>query len=369
MAKTKQMSLKDSIYIRTLHQKFGITIYKIMNSPKLYPTLACYPKTTLYRHAKKPLDAEDIDRRKFNTGRKRKTTVRELRTIKRQVKIMREEYGTFTSRQLQIACGLENSMSNSTFRRALKSLGYQWRNTRRKGKLLKKDLVKRVEFCNKMNRLKINTQEFWCNNIALYVDGVGFEYKSNPYEHAKELGSREWRMKSEGLDFNCTAKGAKEGKKMSKFMVGMSYGKGVILCVPLKRRMCGEYFAQIVRDEILPALHRSGKASKRILQDGDPSQNSKKSLKELYRQNIRLFSIPPRSPDLNPIENLFNQVRMKIKSDSLSKQLTFESKETFRERVQNLLVNFDQQKINNIIKSMPKRVKMIKKGKGKRIKY
>ena len=42
--------------------------------------------------------------------------------------------------------------------------------------------------------------------------------------------------------------------------------------------------------------------------EGDPSQNSKRARDELLRQNIRLFSTPPRSPDLNPIENLFNQV-------------------------------------------------------------
>ena len=159
----------------------------------------------------------------------------------------------------------------------------------------------------------------------MYVDGVGFEYKSNPYEHAKSLGAREWRMEGEGLNINCTAKGAKEGKTNCQFMVGMTFREGVVLCVPLTRCISGEYFAQIMKNDVKDALVRSKKKSKRILQDGDPSQNSKKAKDELFHQNIRLFPIPARSPDLNPIENLFNQVRRKIKEDSLSKQLERES--------------------------------------------
>ena len=169
----------------------------------------------------------------------------------------------------------------------------------------------------------------------------------NNNEHAKSLGSREWRMVSEGLDVNCTSKGCKEGKTVSSFMVGMTYEKGVVLCVPLEKRITGDYFAELIRTEIKTALAASGKMAKRILQDGDPSQNSKKARDELFKQNIRLFSIPPRSPDLEPIENLFNLVRRTIKKDSLNQQLLRESKFEFTERVRNLLLNYDTERIDN----------------------
>ena len=133
----------------------------------------------------------------------------------------------------------------------------------------------------------------------MYVDGVRFEYKSNPYEHAKSLGSP-------------------EGKANCQFMVAMTLNEGVVLCVPLSKRISGEYFAQIVKKDVKDELVRSKKKSKRILQDGDPSQNSKKAKDELFRQNIRLCGIPARSPGLNLIKNLFNQVRRKIKEDSLA---------------------------------------------------
>ena len=366
--RNRGMSAQDSVYIRTLTQKCGIAVCEILKNPRKYPRISKYPKSTIYRHAKKNLDDLIVDNRHKNKGRPRKSNPRIKRIIKREITQMRNSHGTFSSAELQTACGL-NNISNSTFRRILKDMGYNWRNTRRKGKLLEKDLKERLKYCRKMERLELNTPNFWCEGIALYVDGVGFEYKSNPYEHAKSLGSREWRMKSEGLQLNCTSKGRKEGKTNCQFMVGMTYEQGVVLCVPLVKRITGEYYSEIIKNNLRDALVRSKKSSKRILQDGDPSQNSKRARDELFRQNIRLFSIPARSPDLNPIENLFNQVRVKIKTDSLQKQLQRETKEAFIQRVTGLLLDFNKTRIDNLILSMPKRVKMVLANKGLRIKY
>lgn len=369
MAKLIQMGFRDSIYLRTLCQKCNVTVYQIIKDRAKYPSLAKYSRTTLYRHAKKPLDSDELDRRQQNPGRPKKVTARDKRVIARQIQVLRAEVGSFSSADLQTSCGLDRNMSNSTFRRALRGLGYKWMNTRRKGRLLPSDLKMRVAFCKKMERLALNTPRFWCGGIAMYVDGVGFEYKSNPYEHAKSLGAKEWRMSSEGLHMNCTAKGAKEGKTMCKFMVGMSFDKGVVMCVPLTEKMCGNYYARLIRDEFHVALERCEKPGKRILQDGDPSQNSKAARNELRRQHILLFAIPPRSPDLNPIENLFNQIRRSIKEQALQKRLERETKEQFILRVQELLFNFDKDRVNNLILSMPKRVNMVMKKEGIRIKY
>jgi transposase len=43
-----------------------------------------------------------------------------------------------------------------------------------------------------------------------------------------------------------------------------------------------------------------------FLQDGDPSQNSRIAMKALESVKAKLFAIPPRSPVLNPIENVFH---------------------------------------------------------------
>lgn len=259
-------------------------------------------------------------------------------------------------------------MSNATFRRGLNKMGYKHRTTRRKGKLINTDLQKRVKFSRKILKKNLLLQ-FWTEGIAMYLDGVGFEYKSNPFDHAKNLGAREWRLRKEGLAYQCTSKGAKEGKKYVKFMVGISHGAGVVLCQPLDRCISGQYFAEMIETNIADALRNSGKTSNRILQDGDPSQNSKMAKRAMDRANIKLFAIPPRSPDLNPIENLFNQIRTMIKKDSMKNVIMKESREQFTVRVKQLLLDYDINKINRLIESMPKRIQMVIDSKGQRTKY
>ena len=52
--------------------------------------------------------------------------------------------------------------------------------------------------------------------------------------------------------------------------------------------------------------------SRIFIQDGDPSQNSAVARKALNRIGAKLFSIPPRTPDLNPIENAFHLVKRSL---------------------------------------------------------
>ncbi len=43
--------------------------------------------------------------------------------------------------------------------------------------------------------------------------------------------------------------------------------------------------------------------------NNDPSQRSKTAWKAMNKAGATLFTVPPRSPDLNPIENLFHIVK------------------------------------------------------------
>ena len=307
-SKTKKtMSDQLSSRVRTLYQIGKVDIKDMMNKKK-FPEISKFSKATLYRHAVRPLDEITHDRRHNNTGRPKKSNARDVRRIKRQIKILREHYGSFSSRDLQEACGLSSTMSNLTFRRILKANKIKWLNTRRKGKLTKDDMKLRRKWYRKCVKHNCLTTAFWQRDIAMYIDAVGFEYKTNPYELARNLGKKEWRRVDEGLHYACTSKGQKEGKKQVRFMVGMAYNKGVVMCVPLKKNMSGQYFSNIIEEHLAPILEETESSSRRILQDGCPCQNAKKARRKLDQKNIKLFKIPPRSPDLNPIENLFNQV-------------------------------------------------------------
>ncbi len=368
--KNKQLSYCQSCQLRALVQYGNVKVSTIIkNENNQFPGFVDIPAPTLYRHSRYPLDGRDpVDRRKLNKGRPPLLNERDLRLIKRQVTVLRELEGTFSSPRLQ-----ENSTgrktSNSTFRRYLRTMGYGYRNTRRKGVLKKKDLNKRLEFAKKIKRLGLG-HEFWKKGISFYLDATGFVYKKNPLDQARTPKAREWRKKSEGLSYQCTTKGSKEGTTQKKFMVAISYDKGVVMCKEFQFRLNGYKLARMVRRDFPLAFTLSNiPKAKRILQDGCPVQNSKRGKRAIERLGGHLFCIPARSPDVNPIENFFHLVGKELKRQALERRITSETEQEFVDRVIMTMNEFPVESINKIIESMDKRIDMIIKNGGQRTKY
>ena len=112
------------------------------------------------------------------------------RKVKRSLMGLRKSAGSFTSRSIQTDSGV-NHVCNRTIRRCLNRRGYYYLQSRKKGLLLKTDLTKRLKFCHKVRRLKI-TQQFWREGISFYLDGKGFEYKTNPQGAGRCPSAREF---------------------------------------------------------------------------------------------------------------------------------------------------------------------------------
>lgn len=170
-----------------------------------------------------------------------------------------------------------------------------------KGVVTKDDCQKRLTFAKRWVKEK---DTFWRDGIAFYFDGVGFLHKTNPCETAASCRGKVWRKVTEGLHSQCTAKGNKVGYggKQVKFFVAISYDRGVILAEQYDT-LNGESFANFIRSHFEQMFVDSAKTSNVWLQDGDPSQNSAKSKDAQKDVGAYLFPIPPRSPELNPIEN------------------------------------------------------------------
>ena len=327
-----------------------------------------YSKATIYRHATKALgQSSREDKRKKNKGRPRKLSIRDERKIIRSIPALRKEEGSFSSKRIAGHAGLaRENISNRTIRRCLNRHGYNYRQSRKKGLMSAQDRAKRVKFCRKVKSLMC--AEFWKKYISMYVDGVGFEYKTRPLEQARAPSGREWRLKSEGLKL--TMKGKKEGARNANFMVGISYGKGVIAIQQYYGQITGAKCARITNQTLAPAIERSvAPRARRILQDGCPRQNAKNALQALKKHKIKVFNIPARSPDLNPIENLFNTAKRKLRRQALDEKIERETFEEFSQRVKEMLLNFPANDIDKIIDSMGKRVDTIIKTGGYRTKY
>jgi transposase len=234
----------------------------------------------------------------------------------------------------------------------------------------RKDIKDRLNFARKVK--KTLPADFWTSGISFYLDGTSFVHKTNPNDQAKSQKSMVWRKRSEGLNPNCTSKGKKAGSggRMANFIVAIAYGKGVVLCEQYEDRFTGQYFADFIRKHFPATFKKSANPTRKLfLQDGDPRQNSALAKQAMEDVDARMFAIPPRSPDINPIENFFHLVQLTLNKAALDGGITKETFKEFSVRVRDTINNFPVQTVDKIIDSMDRRMSQIIKLKGERLKY
>ena len=187
----------------------------------MYPKLS---KATFYRQAKKPVADETVEKRKRNHGRPIKISPRNKHLILRQIRILWEQYGSFTIKRLRVSAGVRKYLSDETVRRVLRGAGYRFLHYRKKGLLKKDDLKKRCKFSRKVTRML--NDKFWeYLHISFYIDAVVFQHKYNLHDKVWSTRIMEWRLKNEGLHPHRTTKGSHvgSGERVVHFTVAIAY--------------------------------------------------------------------------------------------------------------------------------------------------
>ncbi len=311
-------------------------------------------------------DTSKSCKRKEKAGRKRLISEKHERLLIRKVAKIRDINKNWKTTEIMELAGIPKTISTRTVQRVLHKNGYGYLIARRKGVLSEEDTKKRVRFSKEMLR---KGADFWKHNIAFYFDGSGFPHKTRPKEQAESCGKYVWRKRSEGRHRQCTAKGKKEGNGVqARFFVAISYDRGVVFAEQYEK-LDGHMFSNFVRKHFPTIFQRCGKDSRLWIQDGDPSQNSQKAIQAMGDVNAQLFSIPPRSPELNPIENLFAFVKKELVQQALHGNIERESFKDFSTRVKATLYSSSVTRINNLISSYHRRLIKIKENKGCRIPY
>lgn len=305
-------------------------------------------------------------------GRPRRLEKRTERLLLRKLKRLRKQNINLCVKDLmKESCFLPNTVSPRTISRYLNQWGYKHLQARKKGLLNENDKKVRRLYARKINNLLKTSPDFHTNHVAFYLDGVSFVHKYNPFNVAGQPKSRVWRRRGEGLDI--TAKGSKElaGGRRLHLMVAVAYGKGVIMSKAYDK-MNGPFFANFIKEHLNLCFAKSGPKSHRkrlFVMDNDPCQTSKVALEALEDIECEFHRIPARSPDLNPIENIFHVVKKSLEDEALNSHITKESFENFRDRVIRCLDNLDIDIIDRTILSMPRRISKIIAAKGIRLKY
>ena len=80
---------------------------------------------------------------------------------------------------------------------------------------------------------------------------------------------------------------------------------------------------------------------------------------------FNIFLIPPKSPSVNAIENIFNRAKEKLYADAFSGNITFKDFDKILKSVKEALLSILLQTMSKGTVTMPKILVMIAKDKGK----
>jgi hypothetical protein len=184
------------------------------------------------------------------------------------------------------------------------------------------------------------------------------------------LGSdgRKWVWKRVGEPLtDRLVQGTKKFGGGSIMVWGCMTWDGVGMACKIDGRMDGELYCQILDEELQETLSYYCKNPAHVLfqQDNDPKHTSKRAQNWFNNHSIEVMQWPSQSPDLNPIEHLWNHVKRKLGEYEEPASSVQELWDHFQEEWDRIEPSVCQ----NLIESMPRRIEAVLRAKGGYTKY
>ena len=89
---------------------------------------------------------------------------------------------------------------------------------------------------------------------------------------------------------------------------GIISGDGVGPLMRLQGKVNAGVYKQLVKDHVLPVLRNLTKQPSIFMQDNAPCHKAMVVMNFLNAENVTVMDLPPQSPDLNPIENVWKSL-------------------------------------------------------------
>lgn len=122
-------------------------------------------------------------------------------------------------------------------------------------------------------------------------------------------------------------------------------------------------YRDILRDNLKPFLFESVPVTAIFMHDYDPKHKSTLVKDYLAAEKINVMEWPAKSPDLNPIENLWELVDRQIRKN------THKNKAELRQAIEDAWRAVPSSVLVSLMESMPRRCSAVIKAKGQHTKY
>lgn len=290
--------------------------------------------------------------RRPGSGGVRCTSVRDDRFI--TLAILRNRYLTAVEirHRLQITRGV--NVSERTVRRRMEEVNLKARRPARGPLLLRQHRVARLQFA----REHVNwTHEQWAK--VLFTDECRIALR------APDGRERVWRRRGERfLPITTTQTESFHGGSIMVWG-GISSDARTELVIVDNRLTAARYIEEILQEHVLPYTGFIGENEFLLMHDNARPHVAHCVEEYLEEVGIRKLQWPARSPDLNPIEHIWDMLKRKIKTNS-------NRPDTLNQLRSAALVAWDsiqQVDIRNIIQSMPERMQAVIRARGGNTRY
>ena len=175
-----------------------------------------------------------------------------------------------------------------------------------------------------------------------------------------------WKKAGEGLTDRSVQETLKFGGG-SLMVWGCMLWDGVGYACKIDGRMDGDLYTRILDEDLQESIKFYGKTQDDIIfqQDNDPKHKCKKASKWFQDHDMNVMTWPAQSPDLNPIEHLWEHLKRKLGSYEEEPKGMLE----LWDRVQVEWNRIEPEVCQNLIESMPRCIEAVIKAKGGYTKY
>ena len=148
---------------------------------------------------------------------------------------------------------------------------------------------------------------------------------------------------------------------------GAITSQGVGKLVSIDEHMHTELFIHTLNSGLSSTLNMHGLSVDQVYlqMDNDPKHTAKDTQNWLCANSIECLQWPSCSPDMNPIEHVWNYVNLRIRARKDQPSNITQLKQTIEEEWYAVPVAY----IQSLYESMPRRIEALKKAKGSHTKY
>lgn len=278
-------------------------------------------------------------------GQPKELSDREERVIIRKVKNNPKLSAPKLATEVLNECG--KKVCPETIRRVIRRSGYNGRIARKKPYISEVNRKKRLQFAKE----HVDKDESWWEDV-IFAD----ETKINLFGSDGRVSV--WRKPNEELKPSNLQPTVKHGGG-SIMIWGCISAAGVGEMARIEGTMKKEDYLILLKEHLHRSAEKLGVRDRfKFYQDNDPKHKSHLVRSWLLYNCPKVIDTPPQSPDLNPIENLWAELKNRVRNPPVK------SKKELERRVTEEWYKIGHEYTKKIISNMPKRLREVIKQKG-----